>query len=97
MDGGGEVLTLTHAPFDPGAGRFDTARSSPPVILSTRFERVEFDYFGAEMAGDQTHWQPAWRQDAEQLPSAIRLRTHREPGGEGWPDMVFTLYSGRSS
>jgi hypothetical protein len=48
-DDGREVLTLSYAPFDPGSERFEAIRSTAPMILTTGFETIEFEYFGAEM------------------------------------------------
>ena len=96
-DDGREVLTLSYAPFDPGSENFDTARQTAPLILTTAFETVEFEYFGAEMDKDRPDWTPVWREDAERLPSAIRIRTRTEFGGAGWPDLLYTLRSGERS
>ena len=96
-DDGHEVITLSYAPFDPGSEDFATVRSTAPIILTARFETVEFEYFGAEMRKDVADWRPAWREDAERLPGAIRIRTRAEFGGEGWPDLYFILRSGEAS
>ena len=94
---GSEVMTLSHAPFDPGSGDITTVHSTAPIILTASFETVEFEYFGAEMREDATDWKPTWREDAERLPTAIRIRTRTELGGAGWPDLIYTLRSGESS
>jgi general secretion pathway protein J len=96
-DDGREVLTLSYAPFDPGTENFETARSTAPMVLTTGFETVEFEYFGAEMEKERPDWKPVWRDDAEFLPSAIRIRTRTEFGGAGWPDLFYTLRSGEKS
>lgn len=96
-DDGREVLTLSYAPFDPGTENFENARSTAPMILTTGFETVEFEYFGAEMDKEQPDWKPVWREDAERLPTAIRIRTRTEFGGAGWPDLLYTLRSGEES
>jgi general secretion pathway protein J len=96
-DDGLEVLTLSYTAFDPGGERFEAIRSSAPMILTAGFETVEFEYFGAEMAKDLPDWRPVWREDAERLPSAIRIRTRTEFGGTGWPDLYFALRSGETS
>jgi hypothetical protein len=96
-DDGREVLTLSYAPFDPGSERFEAIRSTAPMILTTGFETIEFEYFGAEMEKDLPDWTPAWREDAELLPSAIRIRTRTQFGGAGWPDLFFKLRSGVKS
>lgn len=94
---GREVVTLSYAPFDPGAEDFATVRSTAPVILTASFETVEFEYFGAEMRNEAADWKPVWREDAERLPTAIRMRTRTDAGGAGWPDLIYTLRSGESS
>lgn len=94
---GREVLTLSYAPFDPGAERFEVLRSTAPMILTAAFETVEFEYFGAETEKDRAAWKPVWREDAERLPNAIRIRTRTEFGGTGWPDLFFKLRSGDAS
>ena len=96
-DDGREVLTLSYAPFDPGTGNFETARSTAPIILTASFETVELEYFGAEMDKERPDWKPNWRDDAERLPMAVRIRTRTEFGGAGWPDLLFTLRSGEKS
>jgi hypothetical protein len=96
-DDGREVLTLSYAPFDPGSERFEAIRSTAPMILTTGFETVEFEYFGAEMDKERPDWTPVWREDAEHLPSAIRIRTRTEFGGAGWPDLFYTMRSGETS
>ncbi|MHC4408316.1 MAG: prepilin-type N-terminal cleavage/methylation domain-containing protein [Planctomycetota bacterium] len=96
-DDGREVLTLSYAPFDPGSERFEAIRSTAPMILTAGFETVEFEYFGAEMDKERPDWTPVWREDAEFLPSAIRIRTRSEFGGAGWPDLFYTLRSGETS
>jgi len=96
-DDGREVLTLSYAPFDPGSERFESIRSTAPMILTAGFETVEFEYFGAEMDKERPGWKPAWREDAERLPNAIRIRTRTEFGGAGWPDLVYALRSGDTS
>lgn len=96
-DDGREVLTLAYAPFDPGTENFENARSTAPMILTADFGTVEFEYFGAEMDREPHDWKPDWRQDAERLPRAIRIRTRTEFGGAGWPDLLFTLRSGEKS
>jgi general secretion pathway protein J len=96
-DDGREVLTLSYAPFDPGGERFDSIRSTTPMILTAGFETVEFDYFGAEKEKDRPDWTPVWSEEAERLPSAIRIRTRTEFGGAGWPDLFFNLRSGDTS
>jgi general secretion pathway protein J len=96
-DDGREVLTLSYAPFDPGGERFDSIRSTTPMILTAGFETVEFDYFGAEKEKDRPDWTPVWSEEAERLPSAIRIRTRTELGGAGWPDLFFNLRSGDTS
>ncbi len=96
-DDGREVLTLSYAPFDPGAERFEVVRSTAPMILTASFETVEFEYFGAEMEKDRPDWTPVWREDAERLPSAIRIRTRTDLGGKGWPDLLYTLRAGQRS
>jgi hypothetical protein len=96
-DDGREVLTLSYAPFDPGSERFEAIRSTAPMILTTEFATVEFAYFGAEADKERPDWKPAWREDAERLPLAIRIRTRTESGGAGWPDLVYTLRSGQRS
>jgi hypothetical protein len=93
-DDGREVLTLSYAPFDPGSERFEAIRTTEPMILTAGFETVEFEYFGAEKEKERT---PVWREDAEQLPTAIRIRTRTEFGGAGWPDLFFNLRSGDTS
>ena len=92
-----EVLTLSYAPFDPGSERFEAIRTTEPMILTTAFDTVEFEYFGAEMDKERPGWKPAWREDAERLPNAIRIRTRTEFGGAGWPDLVYALRSGDTS
>jgi hypothetical protein len=87
----------SRAPFDPGSERFEAIRSTAPMILTTGFETIEFEYFGAEMEKDLPDWTPAWREDAELLPSAIRIRTRTQFGGAGWPDLFFKLRSGVKS
>jgi hypothetical protein len=67
------------------------------MILTAGFETVEFEYFGAETDKERPDWKPAWREDAERLPAAIRIRTRTEAGGAGWPDLFFTLRSGSTS
>ena len=94
---GREVLTLSYAPFDPGTENFETARSTAPMILTASFETVEFEYFGAETDKELPDWKPVWREDAERLPSAIRIRTRTEFGGAGWPDLFYKLRSGEHS
>jgi len=96
-DDGREVLTLSYAPFDPGSERFESIRSTAPMILTAGFETVEFEYFGAEMEKDRPDWTPVWREDAEQLPVAVRIRTRTEFGSAGWPDLYFNLRSGQRS
>lgn len=96
-DDGREVLTLSYAPFDPGSERFEGIRTTEPMILTAAFDTVEFEYFGAEMEKDRPDWTPAWREDAEQLPVAVRIRTRTEFGGAGWPDLFFNLRSGQRS
>jgi general secretion pathway protein J len=96
-DDGREVLTLSYAPFDPGSERFEAIRSTEPMILTTAFDTVEFEYFGAEMEKDRPDWTPVWREDAERLPVAVRIRTRTEFGGAGWPDLFFNLRSGEAS
>lgn len=96
-DDGREVLTLSYAPFDPGSERFEAIRSTAPMILTTGFETVEFEYFGAEKEKEQPDWKAVWSEEAERLPGAIRIRTRSEFGGEGWPDLLFNLRSGQGS
>jgi len=98
-DDGREVLTLSYAPFDPGSERFESIRSTAPMISTAGFETVEFEYFGAEMEKEKERpdWKPVWRDDAEQLPVAMRIRTRTEFGGAGWPDLYFNLRSGQRS
>jgi prepilin-type N-terminal cleavage/methylation domain-containing protein len=96
-DDGREVLTLSYAPFDPGSERFEAIRTTEPLILTAGFETVEFEYFGAEMKKERPDWKPVWREDAEQLPNVIRVRTRTEFGGAGWPDLYFNLRSGQRS
>ena len=96
-DDGREVLTLSYAPFDPGSERFEAIRSTEPMILTTSFPTVEFEYFGAQMEKERPDWTPVWREDAEQLPTAIRIRTRTEIDGAGWPDLFYTLRSGEDS
>jgi len=96
-DDGHEVLTLSYAPFDPGSERFEAIRTTEPMILTAGFATVEFEYFGAEMDKERPNWTPVWRDDAERLPSAIRIRTRTEFDGAGWPDLLFTLRSGDAS
>jgi len=96
-DDGREVITLSYAPFDPGSERFETIRSTSPMILTTGFETVEFEYFGAEKDRERPDWKPGWSEEAERLPRAIRIRTRTEFGGQGWPDLFFNLRSGQGS
>ena len=98
-DDGREVLTLSYAPFDPGSERFEAIRTTAPMVLTAGFETVDFEYFGAQMEKDRPDWTPVWREDAEQLPVAIRIRTRTrtEFGGAGWPDLYFNLRSGEAS
>ena len=96
-DDGREVLTLSYAPFDPGSEQIDSIRSTEPMILTASFETVEFEYFGAEKEKDRADWTPVWSEEAERLPSAVRIRTRTEVGGAGWPDLFFNLRSGDTS
>jgi hypothetical protein len=96
-DDGREVLTLSYAPFDPGSEQFGSIRPTAPMILTAGFETVEFEYFGAEKEKDRPDWTPVWSEEAERLPSAIRIRTRTEFGGAGWPDLFFNLRSGDTS
>ena len=96
-DDGREVLTLSYAPFDPGSERFESIRTTEPMILTASFETVEFEYFGAELEKDRPDWTPVWSEEAELLPNAIRIRTRTEFGGAGWPDLFFNLRSGEAS
>jgi len=96
-DDGTEVLTLSYAAFDPGTENFETAHTTASMNLSAGFETVEFEYFGAETDKDRPEWKSSWREDAERLPGAIRIRTHTDLGGAGWPDLLFTLRSGEKS
>jgi hypothetical protein len=96
-DDGREVLTLSYAPFDPGSEQFGSIRSTAPMILTAGFETVEFEYFGAEKEKDRADWTPVWSEEAERLPSAVRIRTRTEFGGAGWPDLFFNLRSGDTS
>ena len=96
-DDGREVLTLSYAPFDPGSERFESIRTTEPMILTASFETVEFEYFGAEKEKDRPDWTPVWSEEAELLPNAIRIRTRTELGGAGWPDLFFNLRSGDTS
>jgi len=96
-DDGREVLTLSYAPFDPGSKNLETVRSTAPMILTAGFEVVEFEYFGAETEKERPEWKVSWREDAERLPSAVRIRTRTELGGAGWPDLLFNLRSGQRS
>ena len=96
-DDGREVLTLSYAPFDPGSERFESIRTTEPMILTASFETVEFEYFGAELEKDRPDWTPVWSEEAELLPNAIRIRTRTDLGGAGWPDLFFNLRSGDTS
>ena len=96
-DDGRDVLTLSYAPFDPGSEQIDSIRSTAPMILTASFETVEFEYFGAEKEKDRADWTPVWSEEAERLPSAVRIRTRTEFGGAGWPDLFFNLRSGDTS
>jgi hypothetical protein len=49
------------------------------------------------MEKERADWKPGWREDAEYLPRAIRIRTRTEFGGAGWPDLFYTLRSGETS
>jgi general secretion pathway protein J len=74
----GLVLVRMRAPFAPSAPEVrpvDQARFSDPVVLMRTPYRMSFSY-----AGPDRIWQDKWV-DAEQLPSAIRLRI-RDAGSE---------------
>mgnify|MGYP001821362708 CR=1 FL=1 len=94
---GREVRTPSYAPVDPGSEQFGSLRPTAPMILTAGFETVEFEYFGAEKDKDRPDWTPVWSEEAERLPSEIRIRTPTEYGGAGWPDLYFNLRSGDTS
>jgi len=94
---GREFLTLSYSPFDPGSDEFDEPLTSETVVLGSGFEAISFHYFGAEMEDDNRDWKQNWRDDAEQYPGAIRIRTRTDLGNGGWPDLVYTLRLGERS
>jgi len=94
---GRDYLTLAHAPFDPGADRFGAADPGERRIVSAGFAAIAFDYFGAETDKDVAGWQTGWRDDAERVPAAIRIRTRDETGQHGWPDLFYRLRTGGPS
>ena len=94
---GREFLVLSYAPFDPGRDEFHEPLTSETVVLGSGFEAISFHYYGAEMEDDNRDWKRNWRDDAEQYPSAIRIRTRTDLGNGGWPDLVYTLRLGGRS
>ena len=85
-----EYLTLSFAPYDPGAPEWQQQPGSRRII-SRGFEGVTFNYFGSEMQRDSPGWKSNWRDDAELFPSAIRIRTRPSDMADGWPDLVYAL------
>lgn len=91
---GNESLTLHYAPFDPGQDEFSAPIRMESTILAWGFERITFQYYGAEKERDIPEWRSHWSADAENYPIAVRIRTRTTPDGEGWPDLVYRLKSG---
>ena len=94
---GRDFLILSYSPFDPGSDEFGEPFTSESVVLGSGFETISFHYFGAEMEDDNRDWKQNWRDDAEQYPSAIRIRTRTGLGNGGWPDLVYALRLGEPS
>ena len=92
-----EYLTLSYAPFDPGSSDWQRPPPGSRRIISRGFEGVTFAYFGSEMRRDSPAWRTDWRDDAEQFPSAVRIRTRDNDTADGWPDLVYVLRSGGRS
>ena len=88
------ALTLTYAPFDPGAERFDEPLTGVREVLALDFESIRFSYFGAQDEKGIAEWQDSWAHDAELFPQAVRIRTREEGADDGWPDLVLALRSG---
>ncbi len=91
------ALTLRYAPFDPGSDEISNDYFSEPVVLATGFDGIGFQFYGAPTDDDDVAWRAFWREDAENYPHAIIIRTRPEPEADGWPDLVFELRSGGQS
>ena len=71
--------------------------TSERQVLGPGFEAISFTYFGAEMEDENPDWKQNWRDDAEQYPSAVRIRTRTDLGSGGWPDLLYNLRLGEHS
>jgi len=88
------ALTLTYAPFDPGAERFDQPLEGERVVLALDFDEIRFEYFGIEDDKGLYSWRGSWSHDAEYYPSAVRILSRAEAATRGWPDLVIALRAG---
>lgn len=91
-DNGVDTLTLSYAPFDPGAEEFAEPLHSEQLTLATGFDAVSFDYYGAAMEDDRPSWSDRWRSDAEHYPTVIRLRA--QAADNSWPELAFAVRLG---
>jgi general secretion pathway protein J len=87
-----DTLTLSYAPFDPGAEEFAAPLESEQLTLATGFDAVSFAYYGAAMQDDRPSWSERWRSDAERYPTLIRLRAHAVD--DSWPELEFAVRLG---
>lgn len=88
------ALTLTYAPFDPGAERFDQPLDGERMVLALDFDDLHFEYFGAETEREIAAWRESWSHDADFYPDAVRIRSRAKGTTRGWPDLVFALHGG---
>jgi prepilin-type N-terminal cleavage/methylation domain-containing protein len=96
-------LVFSYIPFNPDADAFRTASSHQQVVLVEGVQKVSFDYFGtpgttasvrAGTSSEPPRWHQRWDEEAQRLPSLIRVRIAVNEGQQPWPDLYLALPAG---
>ncbi len=90
VEGGAERrLTVAHRQLRPALGVASGDRDVRPESLIDDVVAAEFAYFGSPTKRMEYGWYDEW-QDAERLPSLVRVRVSTRTAGD-WPEIVVHL------
>jgi prepilin-type N-terminal cleavage/methylation domain-containing protein len=85
-------LVLYYGAYHPAEDGFSVSNASERVVLTDRFSKVSFSYYGTRNERESGRWFNRWESKNQYFPDLIHLKL---AGGEqvaSWPDLYLPLH-----